>query len=200
MFVDITMKVQPSKAYDERKQNIMSAALKVFSRRGIIGAKMSMIAKEAKVSQGLFYHYFKSKEELFASLVQEALEESAAAFEKLYQLAGSPKERLKRLTESVLDSKGASYFMLLYQAGTSDGVPAEIKELLQPYSMKSCVDLLTPLFREGQQAGEFAEGQPKDLIAAYLAVLGGIIVLNSQKESGYSVPEAGLLMRMVVKS
>ena len=35
---------------DDRKEQIMLAGAKVFARKGIIGAKMSMIAKEAGIS------------------------------------------------------------------------------------------------------------------------------------------------------
>jgi len=49
---------------DERRGQIIQAAVNVFSRRGIIGTKMSMIAAEAGVSHGLVYHYFKTKDEL----------------------------------------------------------------------------------------------------------------------------------------
>ena len=49
---------------DERKKQIMRAAIKVFAENGIRLTKISNIAKEAGISHGLVYHYFESKEEL----------------------------------------------------------------------------------------------------------------------------------------
>src|SRR5258708_3389851 len=105
-----------------------------------------MIAAEAGVSQGLFYHYFKSKDELFTSLVQEAMEESLSAIDNLYQVPGSPKDKIRLLTESILHESGAPYFRLIYQARNSDGIPAKAKQLIDAYSMKMYVDRLLPLF------------------------------------------------------
>ena len=47
----------------------MNAAIRVFAHKGLAGAKMAEVAAEAGVSYGLAYHYFKSKEQLFAELV-----------------------------------------------------------------------------------------------------------------------------------
>jgi AcrR family transcriptional regulator len=171
---------------DERKEQLIGAALKVFSSRGIIGSKISMIAAEAGVSQGLFYHYFKSKDELFTSLVQEALEASLSSIDRLYQVSG----------ESILDKSGAPYFRLIHQARTSDGIPVKAKQLIEQYSMKIYVDRLLPLFKEGQQAGEIAAGNLEELISIYLSVLSGVMVLSED----YRIPDASFLLRILTKN
>ena len=63
--------------------------------------------------------------------------------------------------------------------------------------MKAYVDHLLPVFQEGQKAGEVAEGDLEELIACYLSVLSGIMVLNSQEGEGYRIPDAGMLLRIV---
>jgi AcrR family transcriptional regulator len=178
---------------DERKEQIIKASLKVFSRRGIIGTKISMIAAEAGISQGLFYHYFKSKDELFTSLVQEAMEESISGIDSLYQVQGSPKDKIRLLTESILDESSAPYFRLIYQARNSDGVPAKAKQLIDEYPMKMYVDQLLPWFREGQLAGEIASGNLEEMISGYLSVLSGVMLLGK----GYRIPEANILLRII---
>ena len=47
---------------------------------------MSMIASEAGVSHGLLYHYFKSKDELFITLVQWSMEEARLALSEIYNV------------------------------------------------------------------------------------------------------------------
>ena len=74
---------------DERKEQIMRAAIKVFSKRGIFGTKMSMIAGEAGVSHGLLYHYFKSKDELFITLVQWSMDEARHTLSDIYDVPGT---------------------------------------------------------------------------------------------------------------
>ncbi|MED4956111.1 helix-turn-helix domain-containing protein [Paenibacillus macerans] len=183
---------------DERREQIIDAAVKVFARRGIAGTKMSMIAAEAGISHGLLYHYFKSKEELFTVLVQEAMAEAAAEMKRVYELPGTPIEKIKTLTETILDEGGTPYFMLIHQARTSEGVPEKVNQLMETYSMQTFVDQLRPLFLEGQQAGEVAADELDELISCYLSVLNGLMVLNIQEAGGYRIPQVGMLLRLIV--
>ncbi|MFH5184270.1 TetR/AcrR family transcriptional regulator [Paenibacillus sp. TAB 01] len=182
---------------DERRDQIMQAALKVFARRGCLGTKMSMIAAEAGISHGLLYHYFKSKDELFITLVRDAMTEAASEMNHIYELPGSPIEKIKALTENILDEKGAPYFLLIHQTRTAEGVPEEARQLVEHYSMERFVEQLLPLFTEGQQLGEIAEGDASRLIASYLSILSGLMVLHAQEGGGYRMPETGLLLRFV---
>lgn len=181
---------------DERRAQIMVAALKIFARKGIFGTKLSMIAKEAGISHGLLYHYFNSKDELFIILIEQAIQESIESMKSVYQLPGSPLEKLKAMTH--LDEGGQLYFMLIHQARTSDGVPVKAKQLIEQHSMESdVVDILEPLFIEGQLAGEFIAGDPRQLISAYFTVVTALMTLNIHEDEAYRMPEVDLLLRMV---
>ncbi len=186
---------QLQKIYDERKQQITSAAVKVFALRGLQGTKISMITAEAGVSHGLFYHYFKTKEELFTTLVREAVETSITEINNLNQLPGSPIEKIKILTKGILDEGGAPYFMLLHQARNYEAVPEEVSQLIKQYPLDAYVERLLPLFEEGQKRGEVADGSPEELIASYLTILSGVMVLGK----GYATPQVDWLLRFVEK-
>lgn len=54
----------------ERRRQILEAALICFKEKGFHGASMSSICKKAKMSPGHLYHYFKSKNELIASIIE----------------------------------------------------------------------------------------------------------------------------------
>ncbi|MGM0922153.1 MAG: TetR/AcrR family transcriptional regulator [Bacillota bacterium] len=183
----------------ERKEQIIEAALRVFARRGIIGTKMSMIASEAGISAGLLYRYFKSKDELFTTLVQQATDESIAGIKSIYQLPGSPLDKIKTLTGEILNEGSQLYFMLMHHARTSDEVPIAAKKLIEENSMKTYIDILEPLFIEGQKQGELAEGNPCELISCYLSVLSGLMTLNIQGDENYQMPKVDLLLRFVVR-
>lgn len=55
-----------------REEMILNAAAKVFFTRGFADAKMSDVAKEAKLSKGLVYFYYKNKEDLYLSVILHA--------------------------------------------------------------------------------------------------------------------------------
>jgi len=52
---------------DHRPEEILDAALRVFTRRGLHNTTLEEVAKEAGISKGTIYLYFKNKEELFVA-------------------------------------------------------------------------------------------------------------------------------------
>ncbi|MEH7013406.1 TetR/AcrR family transcriptional regulator [Neobacillus niacini] len=182
---------------DERREQIKKAALKVFALRGLVGTKMNMIAKEAGISQGLSYRYYSSKDELFIELVQEAMEETADAFASLGHMKGSPTEIIKTLTTKMLDGSNRHSFMLIQQVQTSDEVPDKAKEIVQRYSTTSFIEQLIPIFKNGQEKGEFCKGDPAALMILYFSVLSGLMLLQTGEMEQDHVPDIHILMKML---
>ena len=56
-----------------RRRRIQEAARTVFTERGYAGASIELIARAAQLSVGAIYLYFRSKEDLYVSLVEDAL-------------------------------------------------------------------------------------------------------------------------------
>ena len=80
---------------EEKRKKIMNAAYKVFSTHSYRLASTNEIVKEANISKGLLFHYFKNKEGLYVYLYKTAMN---LVKEKLYEKmdAGEP-DLLKRL-------------------------------------------------------------------------------------------------------
>ena len=66
----------------ERCQQIIDAAEVCFARLGIHGATLEDIRKEAGLSRGAVYNYFKSKEDIVEGLREQSRETDMAAFER----------------------------------------------------------------------------------------------------------------------
>ena len=49
----------------------MKASLHLFAKRGFHGTSMRDIAREANITEGLIYHYFESKRDLFRAIIEE---------------------------------------------------------------------------------------------------------------------------------
>jgi AcrR family transcriptional regulator len=56
-----------------RRRRIQEAARTVFAERGYAGASIELIARAAQLSVGAIYLYFRSKEDLYVSLVEDIL-------------------------------------------------------------------------------------------------------------------------------
>jgi AcrR family transcriptional regulator len=67
--------------YDKTHELILKSAMKTFKEIGFRNASIRNICKDAGVTNGAFYAHFKSKDDLFATLVSDKLN----AFQESYQ-------------------------------------------------------------------------------------------------------------------
>ncbi len=58
----------------QKYYSIIEAATKVFAKKGFFQAKISEIAKEAKVADGTIYIYFENKDDILISLFEEQMQ------------------------------------------------------------------------------------------------------------------------------
>ena len=99
----LTRRPKPAKPRWRRRKNarpeeILNAALEVFTDRGFAATKLEDIAKRAGVTKGTIYLYFDSKEALFKALIRETIVPVIAQGEALAQrFTGSARDLLERL-------------------------------------------------------------------------------------------------------
>jgi TetR/AcrR family transcriptional regulator len=86
----------------QRKQQIMSAALEVFQKKGYAGATIPDIADAAQVSVGTIYNYYESKHDLLVALVGSYLMSEKLAVMIQRGPTSSDSELLSSLMESRL--------------------------------------------------------------------------------------------------
>ncbi len=91
----------------DRKKAILDAALHIFSEEGYHSASISKISKEAGVSKGLMYNYFKSKEELLQILIGTLFDEEMIVMRNILTQPVSEKTMIDFIKQStkVLKSK-----------------------------------------------------------------------------------------------
>jgi AcrR family transcriptional regulator len=70
--VEASAAAKPGK--DDRRDAIVAIAKEVFAANGYAGTSMSQIASRVGGSKGTLYSYFKSKEELFAAVIEKKCE------------------------------------------------------------------------------------------------------------------------------
>ncbi len=65
--------VQFEKIRESRRKQIMDVALELFADKGYAHTSISQIATKAKISKGLMYNYFKSKDDLLLNLFEDGM-------------------------------------------------------------------------------------------------------------------------------
>ncbi|HNW85285.1 MAG TPA: TetR/AcrR family transcriptional regulator [Candidatus Cryosericum sp.] len=183
---------------DERQQRILSSALKVFIRKGFAATKISDIALEAGMSNGLMYHYFQSKEEIYAELVRRAATFSRRLLEQVQADGSEPMDQLRSLAVRIFQTvekqqAGGHYFVLILEAMTSGVYPAQAIEC--QHGSGRPFEALVGIIAEGQRRGQIVEGDPGQLAITFFSAIVGLALL---KVSGTirSMPDPELLMRI----
>lgn len=82
---------------EEKRRQILRAALKVFARQGVSDFRMIEIACQAEVGKGTLYEYFPSKEKLVAGSFSLFVEDFARFVEKRMTSEDNPAEKIKKL-------------------------------------------------------------------------------------------------------
>ncbi len=90
------------KHLEDRRQQILDAAVASFSRKGFHQATIEDIRLEAGLSRGAVYHYFKSKEDIIDGLRQRSADETDAIFADVAEIE-DPMDNLIGLVDSTLD-------------------------------------------------------------------------------------------------
>ncbi|TGN20232.1 TetR/AcrR family transcriptional regulator [Leptospira idonii] len=89
-------------AREKSIQSIRDSAVHLFSKHGFSATTMEMIAKHAKVSKGLAYNYFKSKNQIFELIIDEHLSKQEAIY-KTISPSQSAQEYLREFFQKAID-------------------------------------------------------------------------------------------------
>jgi len=183
---------------DDRQKQILCSALKVFIHKGFAAAKMSDIATEAGISYGLMYHYFQSKDEIYAELVKGAIEASKQVLERVQEEESEPIDKIRALMVRIFASVGQHesagyYFVLMMGAMTSGAYPALSME--HPHGPGRPFEMLVSIIEDGQRKGQIVRGSPAELATTFFSAILG---LASLRVSGTiaSMPDPEVLMRI----
>ena len=81
----------------QRRNDILDAAERVFFSKGFNIATMDDLAEEAELSKGTLYLYFKNKEDVYLGLTQRALKQLLKMFKEAVKKPKSGIEKLKAI-------------------------------------------------------------------------------------------------------
>lgn len=158
---------------EKRREQILLAALQLFTHKGYTATKISDIAETAGMSTGLMFHYFESKEKLYEELIRLGISGPMSIMAVKYE---TPIVFFEQSAKQIFyfiknDPFTANMFVLMSQALYNAAAPQSVKELLAGF------DIFTPtaqLIRQGQQDGTIRQGDPNALAIAFWCAIQGI--------------------------
>jgi AcrR family transcriptional regulator len=90
------------KVVEDRREQILDAALRAFARKGFVRTTNKDIAREAGITPGLIYHYFASKEALFRAIIDSRSPLQVARTPPPHLLEQPPERGLRGLIRQLL--------------------------------------------------------------------------------------------------
>src|SRR5437588_13026281 len=82
---------------DERREQVLEAAIREFAENGYAAAATAAIARRAGISQPYIYALFPSKREVFLAVCERTTGRIQHAFEAAAEGATTPEEALERM-------------------------------------------------------------------------------------------------------
>jgi TetR/AcrR family transcriptional regulator len=145
----------------QRIQQILDAAREVYIEKGFLATEIGDIAKKAGIARGLFYYYYKDKQELFQTLFEGALTAAVQFVRAKLKTNLPPLERLQLyalhyLQTAVLAPKMVHFFRDLYQ-----DIPVVFAERADEISKNFVMNIHQPLvdtMKEAMEQGNVRNG------------------------------------------
>jgi len=187
----------------QHRKEILDAALGLFSEKGYHNVSMEEIARKAEFGVGTLYNFFRSKEELYKSLIREVADKFHSSLTKAIEEKGDEIEKLK----NYLKIKGEIFkenlqVIRLYFAETKGisfsviaGLEAELREQYNDFLKR-----LSKLFRSGIEKGIFKKiADPFYLAVALDSVSNSFLFLWLEDPTSYSYPDPDLILNIFFK-
>jgi len=172
---------------ERRRQQIIVAAKRVFSEKGFNKATMEDIAKEAELSPGTLYLYFKNKEELYASLslrILQYLHIRVTHVNKETSL--TPDKKLSALMEAMYDVYEFDPLIIinmfhLQSSETLKNLSESLLDEIKDLSKKS-IGAIAKIFEEGIEQGIYEDRHPTALADIFWAMFSGVVLWEASKK------------------
>ncbi len=164
---------------DQRRAQMLHAALVVISERGYADTRIADVAEHAGVSPALVIYYFKTKDQLLTEAMRY-YEDSwyAAGQRRLAELSSAAGQMEAIVAMSCLneaDPEPGSSWQLWLDFWAQAARNPEVASVRQK-SDERWRELIADLIRRGQEAGEFRDVDPAAFAISLSALLDGLTI------------------------
>jgi len=159
---------------EESRAAILKAAAREFAEQGIAGARTDAIAREARVNKALIYYYFKDKESLYGSVLDDAFAGLKTTVLRVLDGDRAPREKILAYVGAYFDFIASNQFyprlmqreMMRAKEGKSQHIEKVIQSYIQPIFVR-----VSEVMREGIARGEFRPVDPVQFVPSMVAMI-----------------------------
>ena len=181
------IKERKAREREMRRQQIMVAAKRVFTQRGFEKSTMEDIAREAELSPGTIYLYFKSKDELYASLCLRVLRFINVKVDHVVGDTSMDYEaKQKALLDAIQDVYDYDPLILnnMFHLQSSDTLKSLSPELMNEINdlSRSSLQAMAGMFVQGIEKGLVIDRHPMALADILWALFSGLVLWEESKK------------------
>ena len=172
----------------ERRQDLLDAAVKVFSEKGVRDTTVADICAAAGVAKGTFYLYFESREHLLAALRELLVDQQIERAASYYERVGT--EDIWTLVDAMTDAMVDLLYAQrdIIHAVTSEGLIPETAEIFAECERKINA-IVADGIRTGIEQGEFEVSHPEAVASLLSHGVDGAVVDAILYDSGLTQEE-----------
>ncbi len=150
----------PPRLTDRKREAILQAAITEFRANGFEATSMDKIAATADVSKRTVYNHFPSKDDLFAAILLQLWESSAAMAELSYRADRPLREQLLELMQQKMRMLNDAHFMDLARVAIAATIhsPERAKEMIERMDKRE--EGVTSWIRAAQADGKLKPVDP----------------------------------------
>jgi AcrR family transcriptional regulator len=171
---------------ERRRQQIIVAAKRVFSEKGYSKSTMEDIAREAELSPGTLYLYFKNKDELYASLSLRILQFLNIRLEDVKKEKDiEPRQKISAIKEALFDVYQFDPMILinmfhLQSSETLKNLSSPLLENITELSRNSLA-ILSDIFKDDTGQDVFASHHPIAIADIVWSLFTGVVLWEESK-------------------
>lgn len=147
-----------AKTKEERRNEIIETAGKLFEEKGYEQTQVQDIVNEIGVAKGLFYYYFKSKDEVMEELADRYADAIIDAVNKLIDKDITTFDKINRIFQIFIDSAEKKFGIFMGILNVKNG---KTHERIFFNVGKKMIPLVTELILSGNDNGECNCSDPK---------------------------------------
>lgn len=161
-----------------KKEDILQAALNLFTERGFDATTVPMIAETAKVGTGTIYRYFENKEVLLNSLFQECANRFTKTIKQDFPESGTVRQQFNHIFLQMAHfAQGNRDELSFIDSHLNPRILDEESQTI----FEECLDFIRHFLEEGQQQGIICPLPTDALIAIFY---GALVQLFNATKSG----------------
>jgi AcrR family transcriptional regulator len=189
----------PPVSKEERREQIMQAAITCFSRKGYHLTTMDDIVVESGLSKGSLYWHYKNKKDLLLSIANWYFSHIINGLEAAIQSAPTVMDKLKisldAFTQILISPDPIFNVFIDFYAETRHDKELEtiLKDMMLPF-----VDSIAALIQEGVDNGELKSVNARQVSVSLMAAFDGLLLYEMMLPDEFDWVETGHLFSGII--